>query len=76
MSGPVHGQQPGQREPDRPQCDPWSVVTRTMHDLSRDGIKSRYGAEAHLGEAVRHAARLLEALGVAAVVPDDPDESR
>jgi hypothetical protein len=50
-----------------PQCDPWAVVNLVMHDLSSHGIKSRYGAETDLGEAARHAALLLEALGVAAV---------
>ena len=42
-----------------------------MHDLARDGIKSRFGDETDLGEAVTAAAALLEALGVAPVVPDD-----
>jgi len=46
-------------------------VTVIMHDLSSHGIKSHYGAEADLGAAAQHAAALLEALGVAAVVPDD-----
>lgn len=59
------------REPARPHADPWSVVTVIMHDLSSHGIKSRYGPEADLGAAAQHAAALLEALGVAAVVPDD-----
>ena len=61
----------GSREPAHPQADPWSVVTVIMHDLSAHGIKSRYGSEADLGEAAGHAAALLEALGVAAVIPDD-----
>jgi hypothetical protein len=42
-----------------------------MHDLSAHAVKSAYGPEADLGEAAHHAARLLEALGVAAVIPDD-----
>jgi hypothetical protein len=59
------------REPARPQCDPWSVVTMVMHDLSAHGIKSVYGPEAVLGAAVQAAAALLESLGVAAIVPED-----
>jgi hypothetical protein len=72
----MHGHPDGYREPSVPQTDPWSVVSATMHDLSAHGVKSWYGPETDLGAAVRHASGLLEALGVAAVVPDDPDESR
>jgi len=68
---PLHVHPARFREPGRPQCDPWSVVTVIMHDLSAHGVKSAYGPEANLGEAAQHAALLLEALGVAAVVPDD-----
>jgi len=67
-------QYPGlRREPEAPQANPWTVVNLTMHDLSSHGIKSRFGTEADLGAAAQHAALLLEALGVAAVVPDHED---
>jgi hypothetical protein len=68
VTAPLHE---GLREPAHPQCDPWSVVTLVMHDLSAHGIKSAYREETDLGAAVQHAAALLEALGVAPVVPDD-----
>ena len=67
----MHQYPEAHREPARPQSDPWGVVKVVMHDLSSHGIKSRFSPEADLGEAAR-AAELLEALGVAAVVPDDP----
>jgi hypothetical protein len=70
--GPAIHQHPAVlREAAHPQCDPWAVVTLVMHDLSAHGVKSRYGPETDLGEAAQHAALLLEALGVAAVIPDD-----
>ncbi len=71
-SAPVHAYPPGAREPDRPQQDPWAVVHLVLHDLSAHGIKSRFGPEASLGGAVMAAAALLESLGVAVIVPDDP----
>jgi hypothetical protein len=71
VSAPLHRHPAGLREPAHPQCDPWGVVTVVMHDLSAHGIKNTYGPETDLGTAVQHAAALLEALGVAAVIPDD-----
>jgi hypothetical protein len=70
-SAPIHGQPPAMREPARPQCDPWSVVTFVMHDLAAHGIKTRFGGEASLGGAVMAATALLESLGVAAIITDD-----
>ena len=60
---------PARRE--RTSEDPWTVAYRVVHDLRRDGISVHY-AEARMRAAVRHAARLLAALGVAARVPDEP----
>jgi hypothetical protein len=54
-------------------CDQWSIVDLVTHDLSRRGIKSRFGPEADLRAAAHAAAQLLEALGVRPVVP--PDDS-
>ena len=51
--------------------DPWTVAYRVVHDLRRGGIAVPR-AEEHMPAAVHHAARLLWALGVAAVVPDEP----
>jgi hypothetical protein len=50
-------------------CDPWSIVDLVTHDLSRRGIKSRFGSEADLSMAAESAARLLEALGLRPAVP-------
>ena len=60
---------PGRRE--RASEDPWTVTLRVVHDLRRDGIT--VDAPSHrMPAAARHAARLLEVLGVAAAVPDEP----
>lgn len=50
--------------------DPWTVACRVVHDLRRDGIRVEAGGEA-MSAAAGHAAALLEALGVAAAVPDE-----
>ncbi len=71
MTGGMHQFPAGFREQAAPHAAPWGIVTLVMHDLSSHGIKSRYGSETDLGEAAQHAAALLEALGVAAVVPDE-----
>jgi len=59
-------------EPPIPHLDPWIVVSRVCHDLARDALRSDF-TEARLPDAVRAAVELLEALGVAALIPD-PDE--
>jgi hypothetical protein len=55
--------------------DPWTVALRVVHDLRRDGIHVHHADErmphAARHAAARHAAALLEALGVAAVIPDE-----
>jgi hypothetical protein len=52
--------------------DPWTIVLRVVHDLRRDGIRA--DAPTHrMPAAVRHAARLLEVLGVHAEAPDEED---
>ena len=42
----MSGQIAGARAPAR---SPWRMVCRAMHDLARDGIKSRFGDETDLG---------------------------
>ena len=64
MNAGMHAYGQARPEPARPVCNP-----------SSHGIKSAYSSKADLGEAVRHAAALLEALGVAAVVPEEKDPS-
>jgi hypothetical protein len=59
--------------PGGPSYNPWGVVRLVTRELARDGVKSRFGAEADLSEVVGHAAELLEALGVVPVVPADDD---
>jgi hypothetical protein len=56
---------------DRTSEDPWTVAWRVLHDLRRDGI-TVHAPDDRMPAAVRHAARLLEVLGVAATVPDEP----
>lgn len=64
------GQQPPRPRRERASEDPWTVAYRVVHDLRRDGIRV-HRADDRMPEAARHAAALLEALGVGAVVPDD-----
>jgi hypothetical protein len=52
--------------------DPWTVALRVVHDLRRDGIRVPR-ADDRMPAAVRHAAALLEALGVHAEAPDEDD---
>jgi hypothetical protein len=52
--------------------DPWTIVLRVVHDLRRDGIRVHRPHE-RMPAAARHAARLLEALGVHAEAPDEED---
>ena len=59
---------PARRE--RTSEDPWTIVHRVVHDLRRDGIHADAPANRMLA-AVRHAALLLEVLGVTAAVPDE-----
>ena len=60
---------PARRE--RVSEDPWTVMLRVVHDLRRDDIT--VDAPRHrMPAAVRYAALLLEVLGVAATVPDEP----
>jgi hypothetical protein len=51
--------------------DPWTIVLRVVHDLRRDGITADTPSH-RMPAAVRYAALLLEVLGVAAAVPDEP----
>jgi hypothetical protein len=60
---------PARRE--RHSEDPWTIAWRVVHDLRRDGVTVHH-ADDRMPAAVRHAARLLEVLGVAATVPDEP----
>jgi hypothetical protein len=60
---------PARRE--RTSEDPYTVAYRVVHDLRRDGIRVHL-ADERMPAAARHAARLLEVLGVAATVPDEP----
>jgi hypothetical protein len=60
---------PARRE--RTSEDPWTVAYRVVHDLRRDGVTVD-AASHRMPVAVRHAARLLEVLGVAATMPDEP----
>jgi hypothetical protein len=60
---------PARRE--RASEDPWTIAYRVVHDLRRDGITVHL-AEERMPAAARHAARLLQVLGVAATVPDEP----
>jgi hypothetical protein len=60
---------PARRE--RTSEDPYTVAYRVVHDLRRDGIRVHL-ADERMPAAARHAARLLEVLGVAAAVPDEP----
>jgi hypothetical protein len=48
--------------------DPWTIVLRVVHNLRRDGIRADTPAH-RMPAAVRHAARLLEVLGVHAERP-------
>jgi hypothetical protein len=57
-----------------PSCDPWSIVRAVTRDLARAGVKTRFGADTDLTAACGHAAQLLDALGVAPVVPADDDD--
>lgn len=66
---PDLGTGPARRE--RHSEDPWTVALRVIHDLRRDGVTVD-AASHRMPAAVRHAARLLEVLGVAAAVPDEP----
>jgi hypothetical protein len=52
--------------------DPWTIALRVVHDLRRDGIRV-HQSEQRMRAAIRHAARLLEALGVHAEAPDEED---
>jgi hypothetical protein len=52
--------------------DPWTIAYRVVHDLRRDGIAVPL-ADERMPAAAHHAARLRRALGVAAVIPDEPD---
>ena len=61
----------GRRE--RTSEDPWTIVHRVVHDLRRDGIHAD-APDYRMPTAVRYAALLLEVLGVAAVVPDEPGQ--
>ena len=60
---------PARRE--RASEDPWTVTLRVVHDLRRDGIAVDPPSH-RMPAAVRYAALLLEVLGVAATVPDEP----
>ena len=64
---------PARRE--RASEDPWTVALRVVHDLRRDGIRVHH-ADERMPAAARHAARLLEVLGVHAETPeeDGPDD--
>lgn len=59
--------------PAEPPCDPWSIVDLVTNDLSRRGIKTRFGAESDLVGAARSAAQLLQALGLRPISPDEAD---
>jgi hypothetical protein len=59
--------------PAGPAYNPWSIISMTTRELARNGVKSRRGPESDLGTAIGHAAGLLDALGVAPVVPADGD---
>ena len=61
---------PGCRE--RASEDPWTIAHRVVHDLRRDGIRVHFADEWMPAAAAHHAARLLEVLGVAAAIPDEP----
>jgi hypothetical protein len=50
--------------------DPWTVALRVVHDLRRDGIRVPR-ADDRMPAAARHAAALLEVLGVRAEAPDE-----
>ena len=50
--------------------DPWTVALRVVHDLRRDGIRVHH-ADDRMPEAARHAAALLESLGVPPAIPDE-----
>ena len=52
--------------------DPWTVALRVVHDLRRDGIRVHH-ADERLPAAARHAAALLESLGVPPAIPDEGD---
>jgi hypothetical protein len=60
---------PARRE--RTSEDPWTIAWRVVHDLRRDGVRVHV-ADDRMPAAARAAARLLEVLGVAATVPDEP----
>ena len=53
--------------------DPWTIAYRVVHDLRRDGIRV-HGADDRMPEAARHAAALLQALGVEPKISDEGDE--
>lgn len=57
-------------EPPTPQLDPWTLVSRTCHDLARDGIKTTFD-DAKFSEAMHAAVDLLQALGVSAHISDE-----
>jgi hypothetical protein len=63
-----HAIPPPRRE--RASEDPWTVAYRVAHDLRRDGIRVHH-ADDRMPEAARHAAALLQSLGVQPVVPDE-----
>jgi hypothetical protein len=75
VSAGMHQFPAGFREQATPHADPWTIIALVTHDLSAHGIKASYGPEVDLRVAVTHAAALLEALGVAAVVPEEEDPS-
>ena len=59
-------------EPPIPQLDPRTLVSRTCHDLTCDGIKTTFD-DAEFSKALRAAVDLLQALGVSAHITDEPD---
>jgi hypothetical protein len=50
--------------------DPWTIALRVVHDLRRDGIRVHH-ADERMPEAARHAAALLESLGVPPAIPNE-----
>jgi hypothetical protein len=70
---PARGSGPPIPEMTRPYADPWVIVSRICHDLKRDGTKLFFPADLDWGEAVRHAAALIECLGAHAGTPGETD---
>jgi hypothetical protein len=54
--------------------DPWTLACRVVHDLRRDGIAVA-SPDTVMPTLAHLAAAMLAALGVAAVVPDEPGPS-